>query len=57
MEGVVVSDIVISSSLHAYHPRLKQLFLSEEIVNQMRWHKEGKRDSEYFNIMLLPADG
>jgi hypothetical protein len=38
-------------------PRLKWLFLFEEIVKQMRWHKEGKRDSEDSDIMLHPVDG
>jgi hypothetical protein len=38
-------------------PRLKQLFLSKETVKQMRWHKEGKRDSEDSDIMSHPADG
>jgi hypothetical protein len=35
---------------------LKWLYLSEETVKQMRWHKEGKLDSEGPNIMLHPAD-
>jgi hypothetical protein len=38
-------------------PRLKRLFLSEEIAKQMRWHKEGKHDSEDSDIMSHPADG
>jgi len=38
-------------------PRLKRLFLSEETAKQMRWHKEGKRDSEDSDIMSHPADG
>jgi hypothetical protein len=37
-------------------PRLKQLFLSEEIMKQMRWHKEGICDSEYTDIMSHPSD-
>ncbi len=36
--------------------RLKRLYLSEETAKQMRWHKEGKCDSEDPNIMLHPAD-
>jgi hypothetical protein len=36
--------------------RLKRLYLSEETAKQMRWHKEGKRDSEDPSIMLHPAD-
>jgi hypothetical protein len=38
-------------------PRHKLFYLSKEIVKQMRWHKEGKRDSEDPDIMLHPADG
>jgi hypothetical protein len=38
-------------------PRLKWLFLSEETTKQMRWHKEGKRDSEDSDIMSHPTDG
>jgi hypothetical protein len=37
-------------------PRLKRLFLCEEIMQQMRWHKEGIRDSKDANIMLHPAN-
>jgi hypothetical protein len=37
-------------------PRLKRLYLSEEIVKQMRWHKEGKRDSEDSDIISHPTD-
>jgi hypothetical protein len=36
-------------------PRLKWLYLSEEIAKQMRWHKDGKRDSEDPDIMSHPA--
>jgi hypothetical protein len=32
------------------------MYLSEEIVKQMRWHKKGKHDSEDFDIMSHPAD-
>jgi hypothetical protein len=38
-------------------PRLKRLYLSKETLKQMRWHKEGKCDSEYSNIMSHPTDG
>jgi hypothetical protein len=38
-------------------PRLKQLFLFEEIAKQMRWHREGKHDSEDSDIMSHYADG
>jgi hypothetical protein len=37
-------------------PRLKWLYLSEETAKQMRWHKEGKRDSEDSDIMSHPTD-
>jgi hypothetical protein len=32
------------------------LYLSEETVKQMRWHKEGKRDSEDSDIISHPAN-
>jgi hypothetical protein len=35
---------------------LKRLYLPEETVKQMRWHKEGKRDSENPDIMSHPID-
>jgi hypothetical protein len=37
-------------------PKLKRLYLSEETTKQMRWHKEGKCDSEDSDIILHPAD-
>jgi hypothetical protein len=37
-------------------PRFKQLYLSKETAKQMRWHKEGKRDSENPDIISHPAD-
>jgi hypothetical protein len=37
-------------------PRLKRLFLSEETAKQMRWHHEGKHESEDPDIMSDPAD-
>jgi hypothetical protein len=37
-------------------PRLKWLFLCEEIAQQIRWHKEGICDSEDVDIMSHPAD-
>jgi hypothetical protein len=37
-------------------PRLKRLFLCEEIVQQMRWHMKGIRDSKEANIMSHLAD-
>jgi hypothetical protein len=37
-------------------PRLKRLYLSEKIVKQISWHKEGKCDNEDHDIMSHPAD-
>jgi hypothetical protein len=37
-------------------PRLKRLYLSEETVKQIRWHKEGKHDSEDPDIISHLAD-
>jgi hypothetical protein len=37
-------------------PRLNRLFVCKETAQQMRWHKEGIRDSEDANIMLHLAD-
>jgi hypothetical protein len=37
-------------------PRLKRLFLCEETAQQIRWHKEGMRDSEDADIMSHLAD-
>jgi hypothetical protein len=36
--------------------RLKRLFLCEETAQQMRWHKEGIRDSKDVDIMSHPTD-
>jgi hypothetical protein len=36
--------------------RLKWLYLSKEIAKHMRWHKEGKHDSEDPDIMSHPVD-
>jgi hypothetical protein len=36
--------------------RLERLYLSEETAKQMRWHKEGKRDSKDPNILSHPID-
>jgi hypothetical protein len=36
--------------------RLKRLFMSEETMKQMRWHKEGKRESEDLDIMSHPVN-
>jgi hypothetical protein len=37
-------------------PRLKWLLLCKETTQQMRWHKEGIRDSKDVNIMFHPTD-
>jgi hypothetical protein len=36
--------------------RLKWLFLSEETLKQVRWHKERKRESEDPDIMSHPVN-
>jgi hypothetical protein len=57
-DGASITTKVVMKQLHYMHvtPRLKLLYLSEEIVKQMRWHKERKRDSEDPDIMSHPAD-
>jgi hypothetical protein len=57
-DGASVTTKVAVKQLHymSVTPRLKQLYLSEETVKQMRWHKEGKRDSEDLDIMSHPVD-
>jgi hypothetical protein len=37
--------------------RLKWLYQSKETSKQMRWHKEGKCNSEDYDIMSHPAGG
>jgi hypothetical protein len=57
-DGVSVTTKVAVKQL-CYIPftlRLKRLYLSEETTKQMRWHKEGKRDSEDSDIMSHPTD-
>jgi hypothetical protein len=58
-DGVSITTKVAIKQLHyiPITPRLKRLFLSKETTKQMRWHKEGKRDSEDSDIMSHPADG
>jgi hypothetical protein len=57
-DDVSITTKVVTKQLHyiPITPRLKQLFLSEETAKQMRWHNEGKRESEDLNIMSHPAD-
>jgi hypothetical protein len=40
----------------AITPRLKRLFLFEEMAQQIRWHMEGIRDNEDADIMSHLAD-
>jgi hypothetical protein len=58
-DGVSVTTKVVVKQLRyiPITPRLKWLFLSEETTKQMRWHKDGKRDSEDSDIMSHPVDG
>jgi hypothetical protein len=57
-DGASVTTKVAGKQLHYMHVtlRLKRLYLSEETSKQMRWHKEGKRDSEDPDIISHPAD-
>jgi hypothetical protein len=57
-DGASVTTKVVVKQLR-YMPitlRLKRLYLSKEIAKQMRWHKEGKHDSEDPDILSHPAD-
>jgi hypothetical protein len=38
-------------------PWLKRLFLNQETVKQMRWHKEGDHQDQDSDIMVHPSDG
>jgi hypothetical protein len=57
--GAYVSTKVVMKQLRymSVTPRLKQLYLSEKTMKQMRWHKEGKCDSEDPDVMYHPTDG
>jgi hypothetical protein len=57
-DGVSVTTKVVTKQLRyiPIMPRLKQLFLFEEIMKQMRWHHEGKRESEDLDIMSHPSN-
>jgi hypothetical protein len=57
-DGASVTTKVVVKQLRyiPITPRLKRLFLCEETVQQMRWHKEGIRDREDLDIMSHPAD-
>jgi hypothetical protein len=57
-DGVSVTIKVVTKQFR-YIPitlRLEWLFLSEETTKQMRWHHEGKCESEDSDIMSHPAD-
>jgi hypothetical protein len=58
-DGAFVTTKVVMKQLRyiSVTLRLKWLYLSEETVKQMKWHKEGKYDSEDPDIMSHPADG
>jgi hypothetical protein len=57
-DGSFVTTKVVVKQLCYMHvtPMLKRLYLSKEIVKQMRWYKEEKHDSEDPDIMSHPAD-
>jgi hypothetical protein len=45
-----------TASLHTYHAKAEMVVLSKETAKQMRWHHEGKRESEDPDIMSHPTD-
>jgi hypothetical protein len=57
-DGVSVTTKVTTKQLRyiPITPRLKRLFLSEETTKQMRWHHEGKRESEDPDTISHPTD-
>jgi hypothetical protein len=57
-DGDSITTKVVIKQLHYIHitSRLKRLFLSEETAKQMRWHKEGKRETEDSDIMSHHVD-
>jgi hypothetical protein len=57
-DGASVTTKVAFKQVHnkPITPRLKRLFLCEETTQQMRWHKEGIRDSEDADIISHPVD-
>jgi hypothetical protein len=54
--SVTIKVVVKQVNYMSITPRLKRLYLSEETTKQMRWHKEGKRDSKDPNIISHPAN-
>jgi hypothetical protein len=57
-DGASVTTKVVVKQHHymLITPRLKQLYLSEGTTKHMRWHKEGKHDSEDSDIRSHPTD-
>jgi hypothetical protein len=59
-DGASITTKVAVKQLHymTVTLRLKHLYLSGEIAKQMKWHKEGKCDSEDHDIMshILPIE-
>jgi hypothetical protein len=57
-DGASVTTKVVVKQLHyiSVTPRLKWLYLSEETVKQIWWHKKGKHDSEDSDISSHPTD-
>jgi hypothetical protein len=56
-EASITTKVVVKKLFYiSITPRHKRWFLCEETVQQMRWHKEGIRDSEDVDIMSHPVD-
>jgi hypothetical protein len=57
-DGASITTIVVVKQLRyiPITPRLKRLFLCEEMSDVMRWHKEGICDSKDPGIMSYPTD-
>jgi hypothetical protein len=57
-DGASVTTKVAVKQLHyiPIMPRLKQLFLCEETMQKMRWHREGIHDSVDVDIMSHSTD-
>jgi hypothetical protein len=58
-DGVSVTIKVVTKQLcyMPIKPRMKQLFLSKKTTKKIKWHKEGKHDSEDSDIMSLLTNG
>jgi hypothetical protein len=56
-EASVTTKVAVKQLCHIpITPRLKQLFLCKETMQQMRCHKEGIHDSKDTDIMSHPVD-